>query len=143
MDKRILGIDYGDKRTGIAVSDPTGLLAQGITTVTAGGDGKLISLLLPYIEQYDVGMIVLGDPINMDGSHGFRSEKAHAFAERLRSETRLEVAMMDERCTTMAASAYMNMTDTRGKKRKAVIDTASAQIILQNYLDRERAKRGV
>ena len=78
MDKRILGIDYGDKRTGIAVSDPTGLLAQGITTVTAGGDGKLISLLLPYIEQYDVGMIVLGDPINMDGSHGFRSEKAHA-----------------------------------------------------------------
>jgi len=133
MDKRILGIDYGDKRTGIAVSDPTGLLAQGITTVTAGGDGKLISLLLPYIEQYDVGMIVLGDPINMDGSHGFRSEKAHAF----------EVAMMDERCTTMAASAYMNMTDTRGKKRKAVIDTASAQIILQNYLDRERAKRGV
>ena len=51
--------------------------------------------------------------------------------------------MMDERCTTMAASAYMNMTDTRGKKRKAVIDTASAQIILQNYLDRERAKRGV
>ena len=61
----------------------------------------------------------------------------------VRSETGLEVAMMDERCTTMAASAYMNMTDTRGKKRKAVIDTASAQIILQNYLDRERAKRGV
>ena len=140
MDKRILGIDYGDKHTGIAVSDPTGLLAQGITTVTAGGDGKLISLLLPYIEQYDVGKIVLGDPINMDGTHGFRSEKAHAFSERLRAETGLEVVMMDERCTTMAASAYMNLTDTRGKKRKAVIDTASAQIILQNYLDRERAK---
>lgn len=143
MEKRILGLDYGDKRTGVAVSDPTGLLAQGITTVTAGGDEKLIAALMPYIEQYGVGLIVLGDPVNMDGTRGFRSEKAHAFAERLHLATGLGVRMMDERCTTMAASAYMNQTDTRGKKRKAVIDTASAEIILQDYLDRERAKRGI
>ena len=104
------------------------------------GNGKLISLLLPYIEQYDVGMIVLGDPINMDGSHGPRAAHAEKFAQELRhllGET-VPVATLDERMTTMAASRYLNETDTRGAKRKGVIDTLSAQIILQNALDRLR-----
>ncbi len=135
---RILGIDYGDTRTGLAVSDATGLLAGGIETFKAAGDRVLIKHIEEVIEKYGVGLIVLGDPINMNGTRGPRSELAHVFADKLRNATGLEVVLEDERCTTMNAHAILNETDTRGKKRKAVVDTLSAQIILQNYMDRNR-----
>ena len=82
----------------------------------------------------------MGNPVNMDGSHGPRSQRAEKFAERLKEETGFEVILVDERMTTMAASRFMNETDTRGKKRKDTIDTLSAEIILQNYLDSQKNK---
>lgn len=136
--KRILGIDYGDVRTGIAVSDENQFLASGITTLKATGDSKLIEQILPYIEQYDIEMIVLGDPINMNGSRGIRSEKVHLFAQRLQLRCDIPIAFMDERTTTIVAHTIMNETNTKGKKRKNSVDTLSAEIILQNYLDAQK-----
>ena len=138
--KRIMGIDYGDRRTGIAVSDPLGMLAGGIGTIKAEGDRSLIAQIMKLTEEYEIEKFVLGNPVNMNGTEGPRSEKAKAFAEKLKKESGLEVILFDERCTTMQAHEIMNLTDTRGKKRKDNVDTLSAQIILQNYLDacRER-----
>ncbi len=136
--ERILGIDYGDKRTGLAVSDLLGFMANGIGTVTANGDRALIEEIKKAIAANGVTKLVLGNPINMDGSAGFRSQKAQAFAEKLRENTGLEVILVDERCSTMEAHKILNETDTRGKKRKDRVDTLSAQIILQDYLDRNR-----
>ena len=133
MDK-ILGIDYGDKRTGLAVSDALGFMASGGGTVKANGDSALVAIIIEKINELGAKKIVLGNPINMDGSHGPRSQKAEAFAEKLREATGLEVVLVDERCSTMEAYQYLNATDTRGKKRKDSVDTLSAQIILQDYM---------
>ena len=133
---RVRGIDYGDTRTGLAISDVTGFLASGIGTIEAAGDRALIRKIKEEIEARGVGLVVVGDPINMNGTRGPRSEKARAFAEKLHAATGLPVVLEDERCTTMSARAILDETDTRRKKRKACIDTLSAQIILQNFLDR-------
>ena len=90
------------------------------------------------IDGKSISEIVVGDPVNMDGTHGMRSEKASAFAKKLELRTGIPVRMFDERRTTIAACTFMNETNTRGKKRKAVVDTLSAEIILQNYLDCKR-----
>ena len=139
MDK-ILGIDYGDKRTGLAISDALGFMASGVGTVRANGDRALLALIIEKINELGAKKIVLGNPINMDGSHGPRSQKAEAFAENLKEATGLEVILVDERCSTMEAYQYLNATDTRGKKRKDSVDTLSAQIILQDYLDMMKNK---
>lgn len=135
MKKIRMGIDLGDVRTGLAVSDPLGILASGIGTFTANGKRALVQLIKEQAEKYRVEEFVIGNPINMNGTVGERSEKVRAFAEYLEKETGIKVIMFDERCTTMAAHQILNMTDTRGKKRKAAVDTLSAQIILQNYMD--------
>lgn len=135
MADRILGVDLGDVRTGLAVSDPTGLLAGGIGTVTASDEEWLITLIADAVRRYDAKKIVLGNPINMNGSVGERSLKAQAFGRTLEERLGIPVILFDERCTTMAAHQIMNFTNTRGKKRKAAVDTLSAQIILQDYLD--------
>ena len=134
---RILGVDFGDTRTGLAVSDGSRFLASGIGYVSPGGIVKTADKVSEVAREQKVSAIVVGLPKNMDGSEGFRAERCREFAELLRE--RLEdvpVAMMDERMTTMSASRYLNETNTRGQKRKGVIDTLSAQIILQNALDR-------
>jgi putative Holliday junction resolvase len=133
--KRILGIDLGDVRTGLAVSDPTGMLAGGIGTFTTKNEEELISLLSNTVNQYQVEKIVIGNPINMNGTIGERSQKVQEFVKKLSEEVKIPVILFDERMTTMAAHRIMNETNTRGKKRKAAVDTLSAQIILQNYLD--------
>ena len=135
MKKRFMGIDYGDVRTGLAVSDPLGILAGGIGTFKASGKKALIALIIEQAEKYGVEEFVMGNPINMNGTAGERSEKAKRFAAELEAATGKPVHLFDERCTTMAAHQILNMTDTRGKKRKEVVDTLSAQIILQNYMD--------
>ncbi|MBQ0102205.1 MAG: Holliday junction resolvase RuvX [Firmicutes bacterium] len=133
--KRIMGVDYGDVRTGIAMTDLLGMMASGVCTLRANGNRSLIAQIKELAVQNDVGLFVVGNPINMDGSHGPRSEKACAFAKKLGEECGIEAVMFDERCSTMEAHQIMNITDTRGKKRKENVDTLSAQIILQNYLD--------
>ena len=135
-NERYLGIDYGDVRTGIAVSDPLGIMALGVGTVRATGRRVLLEEIKKYIAEYSASVLVLGLPVNMNGSEGERAEKVRDFARFLEEETGLEVVLFDERCTTMEAHQILNLTDTRGQKRKNAVDTLSAQIILQNYMDR-------
>ena len=139
---KLLGVDFGDKRTGLAVSDRTRFLASGIGQISVGGMQKTAEKICEIIKTENVtGGIVVGLPVNMNGSHGPRAEHAEKFASILGAKMQengldMPIVMMDERMTTMAASRYLNETDTRGQKRKNVIDTLSAQIILQNALDR-------
>ena len=134
---RILGVDFGDTRTGLAVSDASRFLASGIGYVSPGGIQKTADKVAEVAREQKVSAIVVGLPKNMDGSEGFRADRCREFADLLRERlVDIPVAMMDERMTTMSASRYLNETNTRGQKRKGVIDTLSAQIILQNALDR-------
>lgn len=135
MKKILMGVDCGDVRTGIAVSDALGIMALGVGTFKASGRRALIAIVIEQAQKYNVDEFVVGNPINMNGTIGERSLKAQKFASELESESGKPVHLFDERCTTMVAHSIMNMTDTRGKKRKENVDTLSAQIILQNYMD--------
>ncbi|MBQ7499964.1 MAG: Holliday junction resolvase RuvX [Clostridia bacterium] len=131
----VIGVDCGDVRSGLAVSDPLGLFASGIGTVRANGLKNLADIIIAAAEEKGAETIVLGDPVNMDGSRGERSRKIHALRDIIAEKTDIPAVLFDERCTTMQAARYLNETDTRGKKRKNVIDALSAEIILQDYLD--------
>lgn len=141
---KILGIDYGDKRTGLAVCDATRFLASGICNITASSMQKTVDGVCDKIIELNItGGVVIGLPVNMNGSVGPRAEHAKKFAHEVERRLQafekyknLPIVMLDERMTTMAAARYLNETDTRGAKRKGVIDTLSAQIILQNALDK-------
>ena len=134
---RILGVDFGDTRTGLAVSDASRFLASGIGYVSPGGIVKTADKVAEVAREQKVCAIVVGLPKNMDGSEGFRADRCREFAGLLRERLAdVPIAMMDERMTTMSASRYLDETGTHGKRRRGVIDTLSAQIILQNALDR-------
>ena len=134
---RILSVDFGDTRTGLAISDETRFLASGIGYISPGGIVKTADEVARIAKEQSAAAIVVGPPINMDGSRGPRAARASEFADLLRERlSDTPIALFDERMTTMAAARYLNETNTRGKKRKGVIDTLSAQIILQNVLDR-------
>ena len=140
---KLLGVDFGDKRTGLAVSNDMRTLASGITQISVGGMQKTAAAVADIARERGVVGVVVGLPVNMDGSHGPRAQHAEKFAGLLRERLTelavdIPVVMQDERMTTMAASRYLNETDTRGSKRKGVIDTLSAEIILQNALDKLR-----
>ena len=135
MSNRVLGIDYGEARTGLAVSDEMRFLANGIGTVDERDINRLINKIADTAAEYAVCKIVLGNPVNMNGTLGPKAEKVAKLAERLRDKTGVDVVLFDERMTTMAAHQFLNETNTKGKKRKGIVDTLSAQIILQNYLD--------
>lgn len=132
--KRILAVDYGDARTGLAISDLSCTIANGICTVKAEGVRSLIKKILETVKPYDISLIIVGNPVNMDDTYGPRSEKATAFAKKLERESGIKTIMTDERCTTVEAYEIMDFTNTRGKKRKAAVDTLSAEIILQDFL---------
>lgn len=133
---KLLSVDFGDTRTGLAVSDVSRFLASGIGYVCPGGIEKTAEAVAQSAFEQRVSAIIVGLPVNMDGSEGSRAARCRKFACLLKANSNLPVAMFDERMTTMTASRYLNETNTRGKKRKTVIDTLSAQIILQNCLDR-------
>ena len=132
----LLGVDFGDSRTGLAVCDATRFIASGRENIVERGIEKTADRVAEYALREGVSGIVVGLPKNMDGTEGHRADRARRFAAMVEERTGLPVALADERMTTMAASRYLNATDTCGKKRKNVIDTLSAQIILQNALDR-------
>ena len=138
---RIIGIDYGDARVGIATSDETGFLATANCTVNVTGMRDACKKVTEKIKELGGTKIVLGLPKNMDGSESFRAEKSKAFAEMLTASTNLEVVFVDERLSTVEAYTYMNITEFNGKKRREVVDALSAQIILQSYLDSKRDKK--
>jgi putative Holliday junction resolvase len=140
MSKKILGVDFGDVRTGLALSDSLGFLASGAGTIK-GGFETTASEVVRVAKANDVEKIVLGHPINMDGSLGFRSEKIKDFAKRLTELSGIEVVLWDERLSTANAHQILNITNTRGEKRKRIIDEMSACLILQGYLDKERSQK--
>ena len=135
---RILGIDYGDARVGVAVSDPLGLTAQGVGTIKNKGRKFLMSELDKIIKQYSPETIVIGLPKNMDGTEGFRAEATYKFADELKGIYMGEIVFKDERLTTVEASVFLNATNTRGQKRKNVIDTVSACLILEGYMNSKK-----
>lgn len=138
MMDRILAVDLGDVRTGIAVSDPLGMLANGVCTVRMTDKERIAEMVVGYIKEYNATKVILGYPVNMNGTIGPRAENAAQFKEILAKYTDVPVILYDERCTTMIAHTILSETNTRGKKRKNVVDTLSAEIILQNYLDANR-----
>ena len=131
---RILAVDYGDARTGIAISDNSEFLASPVCTITEYHADRLAQKEADIAKEQGAGEIVVGLPINMNGTKGERAEKCEAFAEMLRGLVDVEVKMWDERSTTVTAHQYLNETNVRGKKRKAVVDTVAATIILESYL---------
>jgi putative Holliday junction resolvase len=135
---RIVGIDYGDARVGIAVSDETCFLASAVCTLNVTGMKDACKKTIEKIKELNGEKIILGLPKNMDGSLSFRAEKTNAFKEMLESATGLPVIFVDERLSTVEAYTYMNITEFNGKKRREVIDALSAQIILQSYLDSQK-----
>lgn len=133
---RILGIDYGDARVGIAVSDPLLFTAQGIKTLPNRVFEKMLESLDEIYNEYKPEKIVLGFPKNMDGSVGFRGDITLDFKKTLEGRyPKSEVILYDERLSTVMADRFLSETNTRGSGRKKVIDTVSAAVILQNYLD--------
>ncbi len=138
---KYLGVDYGDKRTGLAECDVSGMLASGICTISEGGMRNTAKRVAKEAQARSCKRIIIGLPKNMDGSEGERTDVIRAFAALLAEETDIPIDFSDERMSTMAAYRFLDGSGTFGKKRKEVIDTLSAEIILQSYIDKERASR--
>ena len=138
---KYLGVDYGDKRTGLAECDISGLIAGGIGTISEGGMRKTAQKVAEEAEKRSCKKIIIGLPKNMDGSEGPRADVIKAFGALLGELTAIPIDYYDERMTTMVAYRFLGETGTYGKKRKQTVDTLSAQIILQNYIDRERTMK--
>ncbi len=133
---RLMGIDFGDARVGIALSDPLGIMAQGYGTIKNDGTDALFEEILKIIKEKEVTKIVIGLPKNMDGTEGFRADATKAFAEKLKTYTNAEIDFSDERLTTVSAHGFLSEMNVRGQKRKGVVDTLSAALILENYMKR-------
>lgn len=131
---RIMAIDYGDAHTGIAISDPTGFLTGFSTVITAYRPEVVVDNIVKLTQEHGVEELVLGHPINMDGTRGPRSEKAQAMAELLRAATSLPVVLWDERRTTIDAHQILMNSGKNAKKRKKVVDAVAASLILEGYL---------
>ena len=138
----ILGIDYGDARTGLSVSDPSGFLAGSPSVIHEWNYDKLVDKLVDFIGQNKIEEIVLGWPKNMDGTAGPRAEKCEKLAETLRERTGLPVILWDERRTTVAAHDILHQSGKKMKKHRQTVDAVAASLILQGYLDRRRHEMG-
>ena len=136
---RLMGLDYGSKTVGVAVSDPLGLTAQGVETVWRKQENKLrqtMARIEELISEYQVERIVLGYPKNMNNTVGERAVKSLEFKEKLKKRTGLPVVMWDERLTTAEAERTLMETGVRRENRKQFLDQMAAVLILQGYLDR-------
>lgn len=136
----LLAVDYGDVRTGIAVCDKMQMLASPVGTIVERDAHKLIEKITEIARERKAEAIVVGEPVNMDGSRGWRAQACAEFAEKLQEASGLPCHLYDERCTTMMAHNALNATNTRGKKRKAVVDTLSAVMILEGFMARNPVK---
>jgi len=132
---KLLGIDYGDARTGLSVSDPTGTLAGSPQVISEWNTDKLLDKLTEFVRNERIESIVLGYPKNMDGSRGSRAEKCEQFADALRERTGLDVTLWDERRTTVAAHDILRSNGKKTKKHRQTVDAVAAVLILQSYLD--------
>ena len=133
---RKLGIDYGDARTGVAITDALDITVQGLETIHNEGSDKIILKRIDEIlEQYDIDTIVVGKPINMDGTESTRTEVTEKFIHKLKCKyNKLKIETIDERLTTVAAHKTMNFLDVNKNKKRNIVDTISAVYILETYL---------
>lgn len=133
---RILGIDYGDSRVGIAISDPLLITAQGLETITYNGNDKiLLKRIEEIVKEYQVETIVIGMPINMNGTKTERVELTEKFIHKLKCRLgKVEIKTVDERLTTVEAHRTMNFLDIAPSKKKGLVDTISAVYILETYM---------
>ena len=133
---RILGIDYGDSRVGIAVTDALGITAQGLETISHNGNDKiLLKRLDEILEEYSVDTIVVGMPFNMDGTKTVRAEVTEKFIHKLKCKyNKMKIETIDERLTTVEASKTMNFLNINKSKKKDIVDTIAAEYILETYM---------
>lgn len=135
---RVMAVDYGDQRTGVAVSDPTGTLAGEAFVLREWDPEVLADRLAAEAAERGVGTLVLGDPLNMDGTAGPRSEKSRKLASLLAARTDIPVRLWDERRTTVEAHAILTASGRHGQKRRQTVDAVAATLILEGYLERMR-----
>ena len=136
-----MAVDYGDVRTGIAVCDKMEMLASPVCIIEQRNPEVLIDKISELANQYKVEQIVVGLPKNMDSSEGERAQKCKLFAATVSEKSGIETVMRDERLSTVVAHNVLNATNTRGKKRKAVVDQVAAVMILQDYIDFRKNQR--
>lgn len=134
----IMSVDLGKARTGIAICDKLEMLSSPLTQINEYNREKLIDKIAHLAKEHKAELLVVGLPKNMDGSEGESAQNARAFAEELKEKTGIDAVMQDERGTTVSAHNYLNFTDTRGKKRKSVVDSVAATIILEDYLRKRK-----
>lgn len=134
----IMSVDFGDSRTGIAVCGKSEMLASPVCVISEKNFEECIHKTAQLAEEQRAEEVVVGYPKNMNGTIGERAEKCQLFSEELAKIIKCPVKLWDERCTTVSAHNYLNVTNTRGKKRKAVVDAVAAVIILESYLEYRR-----
>ncbi|WP_199617315.1 Holliday junction resolvase RuvX [Paenibacillus alkalitolerans] len=139
--KRYMGLDYGDKQIGVAVSDELGWTAQGLTVLRNSRDERVLNDIVNLVKEWNVGELIVGLPKNMNGTVGPRGQLAMEFAETLKAAVAIPVHLWDERLTTVSAERMLIEADVSRKKRKGVVDRIAAALILQNYIDSKTSKR--
>ena len=135
---RVMGLDVGDVRIGVAVSDPLGIIVQPLTVVKCGGEEQDLAAIAALVSEQDVNRIVVGLPLNREGKPGPQAEKVLAFIEALKGKVSVEVVTQDERFSTAAAQRMLIDANVSRKGRKQVVDKVAAQHILRTYLDRQK-----
>ncbi len=136
----ILSVDYGDKRTGIAVCDNCEILATGIMVIEEWNRNSLALKIIAEANKRKAELIVIGLPKNMDGTSGFRTEECKSLGNLILENSSIPIDYWDERLTTVSAHVMLNEVNVRGKARKKTVDAVSAEIILQNYIDHRHIK---
>ena len=136
--KRVLALDLGEVRVGVAVSDPLGITSQGLETISVKSKRQLMGEIAAVVREQSAGEIVLGWPVNMDGTPGPGAREAEKFAEELRRKFKIPVILRDERLSTAQAEKMMLEGNLSRAKRRKRIDRVAAQLILQNYLESKR-----
>lgn len=129
-----MGVDFGDSRTGISLCDKSEMLASPLTVISEKNFDACISKTAELAKKENAELIVVGYPKNMNNTVGERAEKCRLFSERLKAASGIDTVLWDERCTTVSAHNYLNVTNVRGKKRRDIVDAVAAVIILESYL---------
>lgn len=143
MKERIMGLDYGSKTIGVAISDALGLTAQPLETIERSGENKLrrsLARIAEIVREKDIKKIVVGLPINMDGRSGERAALTLEFVEKLRLRVDIPIVMQDERLTTVEADEILDESGVKKQDRKQFIDQIAAGIILKEYMEKENGK---
>jgi putative Holliday junction resolvase len=138
---RYLGVDLGSKRIGLALSDETGLIATPLSVLQVQNEAQVFADIIRTAQEYEVGKIIVGLPIQLNGQEGIEANRARNFVAKLKEKIPLEVDLIDERLTSVEAERRMTEAKVKKNKRKANLDAAAAAIFLQTYLDKERRQR--